>query len=608
MRLRPDLATCIAIGIGAVALGQVPASTASQPVFTASSITPSKGNEPYPLMPGMFVTIYGSELGPASACVGQADKTARETASSLRPNQSTLETLVYPTTLCDTRVLVGSAPAGLLYVSDRQINFKVPQSTPLDGTAELRVEHRGRSSAPLVVKLGAGRPQITLEAPAYANLPIWIDLDMPFGLGDFQYPPGIHPAAMYCYEIEMRRNKVLLPRLPNAEKQATMPGVYSGGPCGVLGLPSERRHKGRLPLHLLYRLDQPGTYEVRLTRLDSFFGSGKTLAVSEWTTFVIAAAPPQRRAQWLAELSGQPQPDATALLEDFLPGVLGVPDAASLAIVAPYLYHPDSVVRRFTVLGLGYWTEDEQKAVAMRLLRERGPTDVTSELFRGRSEEAVELALPYLQSASSVSLTGALAMIRSLILDPRAQPSPSLRARVDTALVEAANYFRDAAGPQTLSDYASVLGQIHTAPAHEALWRWVDGGIAREQSTIAITWHGNSSDLPRLAKLLEEPVADDKDRTRASIPYALRRSYGEDALPYLECALQESPAVFVRTNSARELVLAGRPAGFAFFADAIGNNRWYKAELAQFIRNSFAEMRSASEADILAFVRQRSAR
>lgn len=322
----------------------------------------------------------------------------------------------------------------------------------------------------------------------------------------------------------------------------------------------------------------------------------------------IAASPPERRAQWLAKLSRQPQPDATALLEDLLPSLLGVPDAASLSIVAPYLYHPDSVVRRFTALGLRYWTEDEQKAVALRLLRERGPTDVTSELFRDRSEEAVELALPYLRSASSVSLTGALATIRSLILDPRAQPSASLRARVDVALVGAANNFRDAVDPQTLSDYASVLGQIHTAPAHEALWRWIDGGIAREQSAIAITWHGDSSDLPRLARLLEEPVANDKDTTRASIPYALRRSYGGDALPYLEHALLHSPAVFVRTNCARELALAGRPTGFAFIADAIGTNRWYKAELVQFVRDSFAEMRSASEAEILAFAKQPGAR
>lgn len=237
MRLRPDLITCIAIGIGAAALGQVSGPTPSQPVFTASSITPSKGSEPYPLMPGMFVTIYGNALGPASACIGQADRTTAETPSSLRPDQSTLETLVYPTTLCDTRVLVGSAPAGLLYVSDRQINFKVPPSTPMDGTAELRVEHQGRPSVPLVMKLGAGRPEITLEGPAYANLPIWLRLAMPLSLGDFQYPPGIHPDAMYCYEIELRRDKVLLPRLPNAEKQVTMPGIYSGGPCGVLDSP-----------------------------------------------------------------------------------------------------------------------------------------------------------------------------------------------------------------------------------------------------------------------------------------------------------------------------------------------------------------------------------
>jgi hypothetical protein len=409
----------LAIGTGGVAGAQVGELPVAQPVFTAESIVPSNGIKPEPLLPGMFVTIYGQALGPASACVGEADRTRPVTPDRVLPNPGP-ETFLYPSSLCGVEVLVGADAAGLLYVSEHQINLQVPQSIPSEGSAELRVVHRGRSSVPLAVPLGTRSPVIMLDAPAYTNMPVWIHVDMPYTLGEIDYPLGIHPAATYCHEIEVRRNGALLERLPNAEKTATNPGVYSGGPCGVLGLPAERKHRGRLPLHLLYHFEQPGTYEVRLTRVDNLFSPTKTLAVSQWTPIEIRAAPPGRRTEWLAELSRQPPSDTGTLLEDFLPSVLGVPDEESLALSVPYLYHPDLLVRRFTVLGLGYWPVAEQKAVALRLLRERGPTDVLSGLLVEQTDAAVREAVRYLHSTSPVLLTGAIELIRNPAHKPNA--------------------------------------------------------------------------------------------------------------------------------------------------------------------------------------------
>lgn len=590
--------------VGGVVLAQVPGLPVAQPVFTAEAVIPSHGTKPHPLMPGMLVTIYGRALGPTSPCVGQADRTKHETPSPPRPNQGTLETLIYPTSLCGVQVLVGAGAAGLLYVSDGQINFKAPRTTPMEGTVELRVVHRGRSSAPVTVKLGAGRPEISLDAPAYTNLPVWIRVSMPLGLGEIQYPPGIHPAAFYCYEIEVRHNGVLMTRLPNAEKRSTMPGAYSGGPCGVLGLPGERKHKGRLPLHLLYRFDQPGAYQVRLTRVDNFIQPEKTLAVSEWTAIKVLAAPPERRAEWLGEMSRHQPSDVVALLEDWLPSILGVPDEASLELILPYLYHPEPLVRRFTANGLRYWPKAEQEAVALRLLRERGPTDVTTGLLRDHSEAAVQAAIPYLHSASPVLLRGAMTVIRDLAFHPQARIRATTRSRVENAVVEAAEQVRQTADPQTLIDFAALLGSIHTAPAKETLWRWIDAGVARGQAAIAVTWQSDRADLPRLAKLLDLPAADETTFKLVGLPSALRR-YGNEALPYLEQAMTSSPAVFVRTNCARELVLADRPAGFAFIADAIENDRFYKEEMIGFLKDRFVQLRPASEAEILAFVKQR---
>ncbi len=55
----------------------------------------------------------------------------------------------------------------------------------------------------------------------------------------------------------------------------------------------------------------------------------------------------------------------------------------------------------------------------------------------------------------------------------------------------------------------------------------------------------------------------------------------------------------VRTGCARELVIAGRPAGFAFIVDAMEGNRSYKREMIEFVRERFPELKSADEGAVL---------
>ncbi len=102
--------------------------------------------------------------------------------------------------------------------------------------------------------------------------------------------------------------------------------------------------------------------------------------------------------------------------------------------------------------------------------------------------------------------------------------------------------------------------------------------MSNEQTSIAITWHNDRADLPKLAALLERPVSGDQDRSFYGLPYALRRTYGAEALPYLEQSLRQSPSMSVRINCARELAQSNQPSGFAFIVDAIENNRSYKPE------------------------------
>jgi hypothetical protein len=226
------------------------------PTFRADRVLPSGGDRPVQLVPGMLVSIYGTDLGPREGCIGQADPRKREEPNPLRPGQAFVETLIYPKELCGVQVMVGEMPAGLLYVHASQINFKVPQETPMEGAAPLRVVYQGRSSAAVLIRLGLEVATLSLEQAAHVGGPVWVHIQAPPFLwsGDVQYPVGVHPADFGCYEVEVRRNGTLLPRIP---MPAT--GGFANGPmCGNIGIPGhEMQHKNRLPLHLQFASTGP---------------------------------------------------------------------------------------------------------------------------------------------------------------------------------------------------------------------------------------------------------------------------------------------------------------------------------------------------------------
>ncbi|MFN0106034.1 MAG: hypothetical protein ACKV2U_28590, partial [Bryobacteraceae bacterium] len=141
--------------------------------------------------------------------------------------------------------------------------------------------------------------------------------------------------------------------------------------------------------------------------------------------------------------------------------------------------------------------------------------------------------------------------------------------------------------------------------ARTALWDFVQRGIAKGQALIAITWRKDPRDLPRLGSLLAAPANDPVAAGLYSLSYAMRNAYGDAALPSLETALLKSGYVGVQTDCARELMLAGRPSGFAFAAQAIERKESYKQEMTQFVRDNFIEMRTVDEAAVLAFLKQR---
>lgn len=124
---------------------------------------PSGSVQAGPLAPGRIATIYGQYLGPAESCRGTASETAREATNPLRPHQATIETQIFPFSLCKTEVFVGGSKAGLLYVGSGQINFRTPQSVATSGWTDVRVVHNGQSGPVVAVPLSKQAPNGTAE-------------------------------------------------------------------------------------------------------------------------------------------------------------------------------------------------------------------------------------------------------------------------------------------------------------------------------------------------------------------------------------------------------------------------------------------------------------
>jgi len=365
----------------------------------------------------------------------------------------------------------------------------------------------------------------------------------------------------------------------------------------MLGLPTGPDHAGRLPLHLRYRFEQPGIYEVRYTGQ-----SGFKEETSAWTPIQIQPATPGERARWLANIHLDATTSTAELLTDTLPGILGVADEQTLRIVSSYLYHPDTLVRQFALHGLANWPYDIAKEEVRKAASTKGPTDAVVEFLRSDAGASVELAIPYLKSNSPLLLRGAVTAIK------RAAPSldPALRTRANDAMLQAAEHIVQVADDQTKADYAAALGVSHPDGARSILWSFVQRRIALDQSLIALTWIHSPSDLPKLVQLaLTSAQGHPLSYDFASLPYALHRGYGEAALPYLETLLEKSEFTWVRTNSARELAAAGHATGFRFIGDSIENNRPYRSEMVQFVRDQFPELRSADETAIGKFIRSR---
>ena len=518
------------------------------------------------LSPGTLFSVYGRHLGPDAGCHAEAGAAPHE--------------------LCGVAVLIGEMPAELSYVSDTQINARVPDASPDAGAANLRVTVHDVPSKPFEVRLGPLPVKISLDGAAHAGGPVWLHVEYPEG-GGVRYPEAIMPWEFKCDHVEVRRDGKELTAISPDPK---IGGVLNGNPCGSIGFSAAGTPlAGRLPLHLRFNFDTPGTYEARYSF--RFFIGTDTRWQSDWLPIEILPAAPRT-------IGPLPQ-DPAAILSDFLPNVLARRDNEALNVVLEYLYHPNKTVRGYAAMALYYWPDAEVNARLVALFKAKGPEDaVVSRLDKSQLPELAEAALPYLGSEDAVQMRGAMTVLNNA-LNPYNPPLPSqLRSRVELALVRAADHIVASADPQTLNDFVVTLGSAGGGASHQLLWSLVKRNVSAEQGVIVIAWRKDPADLPKLGELMQSP----HDPPLRSLPYALRNAFGAAALPYLRDAMANSAVPGMHEACAEELMNAGDAAGFAYAREAIQQSKQEKATLISFLHDHYAQTRTADPAALLEFL------
>jgi hypothetical protein len=458
--------------------------------------------------------------------------------------------------------------------------------------------------------------KIHVAEPVYAGLPVWIQADLPEML-TAHYPYDSDPGWFGQNKIELKREGTILTPL-------TFPTPPSGG--GVFGgwIAPPGSPTNRLPLHLKYLLDTPGTYSVRWTVVRREISSETRqfvetmLAQSEWITFELRPSTPKQRASSLRNQLARARIDPGVVAGDILPSIMSqAPNREVLRAVIGELYSDSDAVIAYA-LGCAYRFPDRDlHAETMEAIRHTGPSERLSyfvswrvDLFKNDTSEIVHASLSSLQSRWDAEVVGALKMliVETHLANSQISAPPRPRVIADKAVLAAApNLLKRSVRVQ--SALAEFLGDVKTSGSRDLLWQMVgSSGFGNEQAAIALTWIANSGDLPKLGELLVKlGGTDPTGRDRTSLIYGLMKAYDDAAIPYLEKAVTDSPYAFVRLQSAEQLVARGSPIAFRFFLETVNQNPFYKAEAVRSLKDRFPRDLSptSDDAAVIAFLKAR---
>jgi hypothetical protein len=291
----------------------------AQPRFDKDHVIPFGSRRPGHLTRGQFVTIVGWNLTPTTPC-----------------QKSGQQQPPYPTEVCGVRVMIGDSAAALMYLGSMgnqyikadQINFQIPLDGPTEGRAPLRVCVNGQCSSPVHVEFTSKDILLTLHGKARARLPIWIAVEIPMN-PHFSYPFGLCPWNFGGYEVNVRKDGVLLPgtEAPRCAHESKQKPPLLGS--------------ARIPLHLVHRFDSPGAYEIRVRGpiLTPDLSKVARVGTSEWHRIEVEATTEDERKSWLREMAEKATDPSKSWRQsgDLTASLLAWPDEQVLATLVRLL-------------------------------------------------------------------------------------------------------------------------------------------------------------------------------------------------------------------------------------------------------------------------------
>ncbi len=125
-----------------------PGASPQAPCVAVNGVLNNGSMLPGPVSPGEIFTVFGDGLGPRSAVTYQLTPDGRMSG-----------------TLGTTRIYFDDTPAPIIFTSQYQVAGIVPYAVAGKSSTVMRIEHEGRSTAPLRVRVAAASPAIlTLNA------------------------------------------------------------------------------------------------------------------------------------------------------------------------------------------------------------------------------------------------------------------------------------------------------------------------------------------------------------------------------------------------------------------------------------------------------------
>jgi hypothetical protein len=447
--------------------------------------------------------------------------------------------------------------------------------------------------------------KISLPNPAYIGMPIWLQVESPTGY-KIHYPSTTTPNDFDCYEVEVQNSGPLVRPLIG------LPAAGRSGPaCGWLAIADIAESK--LPIHLQYRLTEPGTYMVRFTRREYRRAKVEIAEQSAWVPLRLEVAPPGAIEHWLSnQLAALPNSPGR-LLGDALPSLLASHDPRVLRLMIDFTYNGESTVSHYAANSLMLFDPDEVRPQLLSVVRERGPNDALGYLFDSSGSLVLPIApqivaatLPRLRSAAPLEVLGAVHVLSIMRKAPFQLPSETV-AQIVRALEGEVDFVIAQKNEGAAWWIANFLGQTRPPVGRTLLWKLADARLSTEQSLICITWYRDPSDLPRLAAMVREyNPSDPHGYQHSAIVDHMWTEYGSAARPFLRDVLLTSKQTWVRTAAAQGLAEMNDRAGWEFFIDVVKKHPFYRDEMVRWLQDRFS-MPAGSDDTLIAFLESRAA-